>query len=165
MIPCSQMDSPCHFSQRLAEFSDRCEENNGKAAPFTWGFREFSRKTGKEAKKGAPASYSLAFHTKWPWMPPFGANVIDYDLWFIALLYNIINNLLVASAGKGHLPITQLNRFLFNDGRQGHPIGLEVSFKKEWTCQVPYLQRYLETVSTLWVLVCLFVWRAAVGLA
>lgn len=37
-------------------------------------------------------------HPKGPWMPSFGANVIDSDLWFIALLYSTINNLLVASA-------------------------------------------------------------------
>lgn len=109
------------FLSEIDKFMARCEENNRKAANVTshWGLENSPGELEKRQNR-APVSFSLAFHTKWPWMPPFGANVIDYDLWFIAVLYNTINNLLVASLAKGHLPITQLNKLLFSDERQGY---------------------------------------------
>lgn len=62
-------------------------------------YLENSPEKPEQRQKGAPVSCGLAFHTKWPWMPPFGANVIDYDLRFIALLCDKINNLPVATTG------------------------------------------------------------------
>lgn len=69
---------PCHFSQSLANFSHTMASVTRTMEKLLTspGVRELSRKAGEEVET-APTSFGLAFHTQWPWMPPFGANVID----------------------------------------------------------------------------------------